>query len=876
MKTRRRFLVPEVVQSSSMDCGPAALACMLQGFGVQASYGRLREACQTDVDGTSIDTLEDVAVRLGLEAEQVIVPLDFVFHPKSRVLPALIVVQLPGGMMHFTVMWRLHGPLLQVMDPAIGRRWLTRKHFLESVYVHTARVPASAWREWAASDAMLAIVEARLRSAGIDPQPWIQAARDDPGWRGLAALDAACRALAALQGAGALRKGREATRALQRLIAEPASIDLQYWSVQPAGDDELAMQGAVFIHVRGVREAPADRRALGPELNAALAEKPPHPARELWRLLREGGWLSPGVAAAGLALAAAGVILEAVLLRSLVDVGRDLPLAGQRMAAMAAVVGFLLLLLLLDMRLARLIAGLGRQLEIRLRLAFLQKIPRLGDRYFHSRLKSDMAERSHTTHRIRGVPDLAARLGRSSCELIFTVGAITWVDPSVAPFAIGAALCAVGLPLLMQPVIAERDLRVKTHSGALCRFYLDALLGLSPIRTHGGERAVRREHARLLGEWARAGLVLQRTAVRVEALQLTTVFGFTALAILGYAAGTSEPGSLLLLVYWLLNLPLLGEDIALVAWQYPSYRSTTLRVLEPLGALEHRTAARTTPDGRERQAVGAAIVFDGVTVRVAGHPVLHDVDLAIPAGSHVAIVGASGAGKSSLVGVLLGWHQPADGTVLVDARRLADCLDELRRQTAWVDPSVQLWNEPLTDNLLYGLTSEGVGRIDSAIQAAGLWSVIQKLPDGMRTELGEGGALVSGGEGQRVRLARALGKASARLVILDEPFRGVDHAERRRLLDEARRLWPRATLLYITHDISHTTNFDRVIVVEAGRVVEDGRPQSLAVSPDSRYRALLEAERTAYEQLWCEGRWQRARLDGGELRVVQENARLFV
>ena len=75
MIKRRRFLVPEIVQASSMDCGPATLKCLLEGFGIHASYGRLREACQTDVDGTSIDTMEEVAGQLGLEAEQLMVPV---------------------------------------------------------------------------------------------------------------------------------------------------------------------------------------------------------------------------------------------------------------------------------------------------------------------------------------------------------------------------------------------------------------------------------------------------------------------------------------------------------------------------------------------------------------------------------------------------------------------------------------------------------------------------------------------------------------------------------------------------------------------------------------------------------------------------------
>jgi len=86
-----------------MDCGPASLKCLLEGFGVSVSYGRLREACQTDVDGTSIDTLEEVAIHLGLEAQQVMLPVDHLLLPGADVLPAIVVVRLPNGTTHFQV-----------------------------------------------------------------------------------------------------------------------------------------------------------------------------------------------------------------------------------------------------------------------------------------------------------------------------------------------------------------------------------------------------------------------------------------------------------------------------------------------------------------------------------------------------------------------------------------------------------------------------------------------------------------------------------------------------------------------------------------------------------------------------------------------------
>src|SRR6185295_18243035 len=183
-----------------------------------------------------------------------------------------------------------------------------------------------------------------------------------------------------------------------------------------------------------------------------------------------------------------------------------------------------------------------------------------------------------------------------------------------------------------------------------------------------------------------------------------------------------------------------------------------------------------------------------------GHFVLEDVDLRIESGEHVAIVGRSGAGKSTLVGVLLGWHDPAQGRALIDGRPLdPGSLEQLRSETAWVDPQVMLWNRSLLENLLYGHEDQA-DAVGAAISGADLAKTLSELSSGMATPLGEGGGLVSGGEGQRVRLGRALLQGSARLVVLDEPFRGLDREARGRLLAGARAHWRASTLLCVTHD----------------------------------------------------------------------------
>jgi ABC-type multidrug transport system fused ATPase/permease subunit len=357
-------------------------------------------------------------------------------------------------------------------------------------------------------------------------------------------------------------------------------------------------------------------------------------------------------------------------------------------------------------------------------------------------------------------------------------------------------------------------------------------------------------------------LRLQNTVVAAEAVQTAAMFGLVAALLLFHPLRGAEIGRVLLVVYWALNLPALGQDIGALARQYPYYRNLTLRLLDPLGAPEERE----TPSSLSCIAAAPSIEFRAVEVEASGHRILAGVDLRIEAGSHVAIVGPSGAGKSSFVGVLLGWLKPSKGEVLVNGAAL-DC-GTLRTCTAWVDPAVQLWNRSLFSNLSYGADSDPM-EIGKTVDAVLLRSVLESLPEGLQTRLGEGGALVSGGEGQRVRLGRAMLRKDARLTILDEPFRGLDRDKRRELLSRARKFWRGATMLCITHDLSETQGFDRVLVVERGRIVEDGTPDELCAAPDSRYAQLLEAEEQTRTGLWESKLWRRIRIHSG--RIVEEH-----
>lgn len=854
------------MQTSNLDCGPASLKSLLEGFGISVSYGRLREACQTSLDGTSIDTMEFVAQQLGLDAEQIMLPVDHVSLPQANALPCIAVVKLPSGLTHFVVLWRKHGKLLQVMDPATGRRWVSASQFASELFEHALEVAASDWRDFAVSSEFQAALQARLLAIGISRRIGDELRKQactQSGWYALASLDAAVRLAHSLLDSGAIRRGSEAQRFIAQFLKSPDLIPVRYWSVRESAEHEgtarLLMRGAVLVRAKG-KQAIETRESMPGDIEAALKQKTLSPGRELWRFLWQRGAASLGTLAIALAVAAGGIVVEALLFRSLFDISGELALAGQRIVAVSAIVLFGLALLLIELPVFVSVARTGRQLENRLRIAFLAKIPRLADRYFQSRLTSDMAERSHTTHRLRHLPDLLRQLLRSIFELLATAAGIIWLDASAAPLVLIAVAAALVPAFSTQPLLAERDLRVRSHAAGLTRFYLDALLGLMAIRAHGAEQNIRREHDTLLQHWADAALRLQRAVVCTEAVQLTAMFGLVALLLLTRPLAGADIGRALLLLYWALNLPSLGQDVAALTRQYPYYRNLTLRLVEPLGAPDEENEREPDRELAEL-AFAPTIEFQDVHAEASGHTILQQISARIEAGKHVAIVGPSGAGKSSFIGILLGWLKPSQGQVLVNGAPLNHVA--LRQSAAWVDPAVQLWNRPLLSNLTYGCRTAAAD-VGQAVDAALLRQMLENLPDGLQTKLGEGGALVSGGEGQRVRLARALLRKDALLILLDEPFRGLDREKRRELLERARDFWRGRTMICITHDIAETQVFDRVLVMDQGRIVEDGNPQELAGNEKSRYAQLLAAERQTRSGMWGASLWRRIRIHSGQ------------
>ncbi|EYF04574.1 ATP-binding cassette domain-containing protein [Chondromyces apiculatus] len=897
------FIVPETLQTSTTDCGPAALRSLLQGMGIHASYTRLRAACQTDVDGTSIDGLEELCLSLGLDAEQMVVPRDHLLLAPSGILPCIVVVKSRLGP-HFVVVWNRVGPWVQTMDPSYGRRWQRVSAFLSTLMPFAMPVDAAAWRGWAETDEYRGALEARMTALHLSEarrRALLERSLSDPTWRGIGTLDASLRFTAQLVASRGLQRSDEILRFLDA-ISDPArsddvAIPEATWSVRPAtpgpeGDEQLSLRGAVVLRVRlpsadapapaddepapaDDEPAPADADASGsptesPQDRArALVDNAPSLRQHLVDLLRAD---SPRERLLLLVLALAGslgLVIELVLFRTLIDLVGRLGLASHRAQALAVVLVFSLALLLLDIPAMSLVLRAGRRLELRLRLGFAARLPRLADGYLQSRLVSDLAGRIHHATRIRQLPDVIWQLFRAGSELVVTAAALAWLDPRLLAHVLAVVAVSLLVPLVTYNPVQEHDYRVRTLSGSLYRFYLDALQGLFPVLTHGAERGVQSEHDQIMSHWEAASRALLRVRMGAEGLQLFVGLGAAVWLVRTHLEHARDSvGSVLLVVYLALSIPALGQRLSLLTRQLIRLRNYSFILLEtlaePLWRLPppdapHPAPARSSPRPPLRP-TGVQLDLQDLTVISGGKERLSALDLTVLPGEHVAIVGSSGAGKSSLFGLLLGWVEPTRGRLLIDGEPVTPAaLARLTEQLAWVDPVTQLWNRPLLDNLAYAAPGSSVG---AAIDAMDLRSVLERLPQGLQTPLGEGGRLLSGGEGQRVRLGRAYLQRDVRLVLLDEAFRGLDATVRQRLLDAARARWRDATLLCITHDIAEALAFDRVLVIEDGRVVEDGAPQVLARTEGSRYHTLLALKETLHDALGSAA-WRQVVVTGG-------------
>ena len=259
--------------------------------------------------------------------------------------------------------------------------------------------------------------------------------------------------------------------------------------------------------------------------------------------------------------------------------------------------------------------------------------------------------------------------------------------------------------------------------------------------------------------------------------------------------------------------------------------------------LEAEADVRDEPGARPAPRLAGAVRLEDVEYAYTeGRPVLHGIELEVDPGETVAIVGPTGAGKSTLVRLIPRFFDPQRGRVLVDGLDVRSLrLESLREQIAIVPQEPILFEGTIFDNIAYGRRDATGAEVLRAAEAALVDDFVRRLPDRYETLVGERGATLSGGERQRISIARALVR-DAPVLILDEPTSGLDPASERLLLEALENLIAGRTTLVIAHRMSTVASADLVVALDRGRIVEQGTHEELSGRPGGLYRSFLELQ----------------------------------
>ncbi|WP_420595926.1 ABC transporter ATP-binding protein [Deinococcus sp.] len=487
----------------------------------------------------------------------------------------------------------------------------------------------------------------------------------------------------------------------------------------------------------------------------------------------------------------------------------------------------------------------GQQLTFDLRMRLYNKLAGQSAAYFESQRSGDLLSR--VTADVDGIQDVLLRgtdavLG-NALRLIGVIAIFIALQPLLGGI--------VTLPMLAVAVLLRRyNVRVRpayraarNRLGDLSALIADRLAGIRVVQGFAREDAEARK-VQAIGE------ALYQEGVRAVQIRNRTfpvvrfVANFGNILMLGggvwlIALGQFTLGGLL--AYRGYGRYFYGpiDDLVNINDLLQRAEASGRRIFQVLDAPEAVTQ-RPGAQPLARPARGE-VAFEDVTFGYApGQPVLEHLNLRVAAGQRVALLGTSGAGKSTLIGLLARTYDPQAGRVTLDGHDVRDLtLPSLRRAAAVMQQDTFLFHDSVLDNVRYARPEATPEEVQAALEVAGAAEFVAALPQGLATLVGERGVKLSGGQRQRLAIARVL-LADPAVLLLDEPTSALDTESEAQIVDALERLMRGRTALIVTHRLSLARSADRIVVLEGGRVVEEGTPEALRRQM-GRYAALEDA-----------------------------------
>lgn len=413
---------------------------------------------------------------------------------------------------------------------------------------------------------------------------------------------------------------------------------------------------------------------------------------------------------------------------------------------------------------------------------------------------------------------------------VVAVGAVFFVlSPLIALLAFSPIPLIIWGAFYFQRKAGPLYADVREKVGDLSSRLANNLGGIATIKSFTAEN---REAERLKAS-SEAYVDANRRAIRISSafipvIRMAILAGFLATFTVGgmmALEGSLNVGAYGVLVFLTQRLlwPLTG--LAEVIDLFERAMASTRRILDLLAEPVH---VRDESDEPLEQPVKGEVTFEDVSFRYPSSGAgIDDISVAVPAGNTLALVGATGSGKSTLIKLLLRFYDPTGGQIRIDGQPIQSVsLRSLREAIGLVSQDVYLFEGSIRDNLAYGHPGATEEQIIEAAKTAEAWSFIEALPDGLATAVGERGVRLSGGQRQRLSLARALLKDPP-ILVLDEATSAVDNETEAAIQRSLKRIGHNRTVIMIAHRLSTIVDADTIAVVAGGRIVESGRHEDL-------------------------------------------------
>jgi ATP-binding cassette subfamily C protein CydCD len=467
-----------------------------------------------------------------------------------------------------------------------------------------------------------------------------------------------------------------------------------------------------------------------------------------------------------------------------------------------------------------------------LRERLFAHIQALGPAYTRGERTGDL-----TTAAVEGIEALDAYFSQYLPQLVITalvpLSILIFVFPIDLLSGIILLVTAPLIPFFMVLIGKGAEIVTNRQYETLSRLsahFLDSLQGLTTLKVFGQSKTHAKSIAKVSDQFRdRTMAVLRITFLSALALELLATLSTAVIAVeiglrLLYAKMEFREAFFLLILAPEFYLPLRMLGARFHAGMAGTSAARRIFEILDLESREQRVVSREI-DGLKQQRLFSTLELSNLSYNYPDEstPTLQNINLQINAGQHIALVGSSGAGKSTLVNLLLGFIQPSSGNIsTIDHSQFTVHSPPSTDQIAWVPQKPYLFHDTVANNILLGNPDATYEQLVEATKAAHLHEFITSLPEGYETVIGEGGARLSGGQAQRLALARAFLK-NAPILILDEPTSSLDPETESLLEESTRHLMQEKTVITIAHRLNTVFQADQIIVLEKGSIVERGK-----------------------------------------------------